>query len=88
MSSLCLTVPELLFVIFDSRDRHGHRILNLRNVALVCKTFLEPALDLLWSIQTDLRPLLKCFPADLWEETSLDPWKFVCTLLVRVHIDL
>lgn len=35
---------------------------QLLNVALTCKAFCEPALDLLWYYLPDLHPLLKCLP--------------------------
>ncbi|KAK7050736.1 hypothetical protein R3P38DRAFT_2605600 [Favolaschia claudopus] len=38
----------------------------LSRVALVCRQFLEPALDLLWEKQSELDNLLKCLPSNTW----------------------
>ena len=37
-------------------------------LACCCKSFEGPVLDVLWEIQDQLIPLLKCFPEDIWEE--------------------
>lgn len=37
-------------------------------LACCCKTFEEPALDVLWETQNRLIPLLECLPRDAWEE--------------------
>jgi hypothetical protein len=68
----CLQVLEILTNIFESREDHNpyKRILKPYVLALVCKTFSEVALDMLWRWQGDIRPLLKCFPQDLWEESK------------------
>ncbi|KAJ7635267.1 hypothetical protein FB45DRAFT_1143401 [Roridomyces roridus] len=39
---------------------------NLASLARTCKTFRDPALDLLWCRQTSLQPALRLFPEDLW----------------------
>lgn len=41
-----------------------HAILHL---ALVCKAFHEPALDILWRDMQGLEKLLRTFPEDVWE---------------------
>ena len=49
----CLRVLEILTIIFESLESCSpyKRILKLSTLALVCKTFSEPALDILWRRQ-------------------------------------
>ncbi|KAF7985997.1 hypothetical protein HWV62_41316 [Athelia sp. TMB] len=66
-----LEIPELLLNIFSSRDVNSGNAkpvltLQLNRVALVCKVFRDPALEVLWGSQTiDLRTLFCCFPSDV-----------------------
>lgn len=81
----CLQVSDILRCIVDSRESLSgagfeRRILsnsNLLAFALACKDFLEPALDIRWIQVHEFRHLLKCFPADLWEEIAHESgeWK-------------
>ncbi|KAF9460419.1 hypothetical protein BDZ94DRAFT_1266201 [Collybia nuda] len=65
----CLEISELLTRIFlfttGSRDvwpvRGSSTLLAL---ALTCKTFSGPALDILWSFMPGLKPLIPCLPSD------------------------
>ncbi|KAJ7635234.1 hypothetical protein FB45DRAFT_830849 [Roridomyces roridus] len=73
-----LSQPEILDVIFDfvrtlgsDPDHlpwaHGSEAKrDLASIARTCKTFRDPALDILWRRQTSLRPALLLFPEDLW----------------------
>ncbi|KAF7977264.1 hypothetical protein HWV62_4395 [Athelia sp. TMB] len=58
-------------MIFSSRDIYSldsDHTLQLSRIALVCKTFVDPALDILWGDRwIDLRNLFHCFPADVVE---------------------
>ncbi|KAJ7695387.1 hypothetical protein B0H17DRAFT_1131440 [Mycena rosella] len=40
---------------------------DLVALALTAHNFCPHALDLLWWVQTSLKPLIQCFPSDLWE---------------------
>jgi hypothetical protein len=67
-----LLVPEILLDIFDhvnesvdlpSDDPPCERLLSLQSLASLattCKTFHEPAMDLLWANIDELEPLLGC----------------------------
>ena len=58
----CLQIPEILAGVFGSlEDRHLH------HVAVVCQSFLEPALDALWGrAWVHLDTVLDCIlPLDL-----------------------
>ncbi|TFY77486.1 hypothetical protein EWM64_g6527 [Hericium alpestre] len=44
-------------------------------LALTCKTFLNPALDALWSVMYSMEPLLKCLVPHDWER---------CTVVLRI----
>jgi hypothetical protein len=67
---LSLQITEILTNIFDSYNDETPDKITLRNLALVCKIFHEPALDALWKFQQSIWTLLKTFPGDLWEETG------------------
>uniref|UniRef100_A0A5K1K0P3 Cell surface hydrophobicity-associated protein n=1 Tax=Ganoderma boninense TaxID=34458 RepID=A0A5K1K0P3_9APHY len=41
---------------------------TLAALAVTCKAFMEPALNVLWKSQRSLGPLVRTLPADLWEE--------------------
>ncbi|KAG1748242.1 uncharacterized protein EDB91DRAFT_1112875 [Suillus paluster] len=57
---------------------------SLLVLALTCKSFTEPALDLLWRHLGGLDPLIRCLPQSLWKEdknklqfqrpTTFDDW--------------
>ncbi|KAG6860424.1 hypothetical protein C0995_011329 [Termitomyces sp. Mi166 len=54
-------IVKIIIGHLDSDNNHDTRK-NLLNAALVCKAFLEPALDSLWESMTTLLPLLKLLP--------------------------
>jgi hypothetical protein len=41
--------------------------MDLVNVAMTCSRLAGPALDILWSEQSSLVPLIMCLPRDTWE---------------------
>ncbi|KAH7925254.1 hypothetical protein BV22DRAFT_1034258 [Leucogyrophana mollusca] len=43
---------------------------TLASLARTCRSFHDPALDLLYADMTTLKPLIKCMPRDLWKETE------------------
>jgi hypothetical protein len=67
----CLEITEILYNIFNSFEVFASHS-NFLSLALVSKAFHEPALDVLWKFQRSLLPLIKTFPADVWEEEG-DP---------------
>lgn len=68
----CLQVTELLYYIFGwhatrSAGAQGSR--TLYSLALTCRAFQQPALDILWEdMKGSLAPLIKCLPSDVWEK--------------------
>ncbi|KAJ7622916.1 hypothetical protein DFH06DRAFT_1447108 [Mycena polygramma] len=70
----CLNIPELVDLIFGElqcplpNQALGHR--DFAALARTCKTFLDPALRLLWREQGTLSNLLKCLPSHLWREDT------------------
>ncbi|KDQ51684.1 hypothetical protein JAAARDRAFT_210967 [Jaapia argillacea MUCL 33604] len=69
----CLQLPELLSQIIEflSPDPPWAKgTSNLATLARTCRLFYEPALDALWEHQSDLGPLIKCMPKDLWDESE------------------
>lgn len=68
----CLKVPELLSIIFGFayNDAEGQDHISSSTMlasALTCRLFVEPALDLLWEVQSDIVQLLRCFPSEIYE---------------------
>lgn len=91
----CLLVPEILQNILNSHQKHNgaeyQRILTAHNLlaaTLSCKWFAEPALDLIWKHVPDLRYLLKCLPAGLWEETVDNDHKTFVRAIIPTAFDL
>ncbi|KAG1876405.1 hypothetical protein F4604DRAFT_697118 [Suillus subluteus] len=68
---------------------------SLLALALTCKSFTGPALDLLWRQLAGLEPLIKCLPQSLWKQDGkklqfqrtmiLDDWSIFCKYNYRVH---
>ena len=67
----CLNVDEILRLLaceLIGSEANATAV----SFACCCKSFQEPALDVLWKTQDRLTPLLKCFPQDVWEEKNGD----------------
>jgi hypothetical protein len=59
-----LEIPELLAVIFEHLYYDSDTYCGTLALALTCKRFQEPALDVLWSFLPHILPLFKCLPED------------------------
>ena len=74
----CLRVYEILANIFsgiNTDDRtHIFGRATLGSLATTCKTFTEPALDVLWNTQPCLFQLLKNLPGDAIEIEKKRKW--------------
>lgn len=68
-----LRLEEILLNIFASghyrtpgpinkQDNASHPTTDLAALARTCRTFKEPALDVLWAELTNLSPLVRCLP--------------------------
>ncbi|KAJ7647935.1 hypothetical protein FB45DRAFT_894810 [Roridomyces roridus] len=73
----CLTIPEVLGLIFEKVKKHGgeyppwsddEALETFASLALTCRAFQDPALDMLWSEQDTIRNVLKTLPSCLWVE--------------------
>jgi hypothetical protein len=64
-----LLAERILLNIFDHVHADGDDDGSVYNLAITCRAFQEPAMDVLWRVQMSLVPLVKCLPTDLWEET-------------------
>ena len=74
----CLSVPEILSNIFQyvkCAIKEGPA--TLASAARTCKTFSEPALDILWRDQSSLMPLIKCLPANALKESRFSKSRLV-----------
>lgn len=63
----CLEIREILDNIFGylvPYNYRGHGLGTLAALARTCKTFSEPALDILWYSQDSVVPLISCLPSD------------------------
>lgn len=61
----CFEIPEILLDIFEHVYVSHKGRSDLASLALTCKLFSGPALDILWRIQTSFLPLLMTFPREL-----------------------
>ena len=72
-----LEVQEILLNIFrffgrrhyDRDDGPG----DLASLARTCRTFKEPALDILWEVLDDLSPLARCLPEISYQPRTTNP---------------
>ena len=59
----CLQIPELIGR-FACEAKACNRVGSVAAMARACRTFLEPALDVLWMEQEELDNLIKSLPGD------------------------
>ncbi|KAH9919410.1 uncharacterized protein B0H18DRAFT_636572 [Fomitopsis serialis] len=70
-----LTIREFIEMVVDEDTRpFSLADPTLLALALTCRTFQEPALDMLWASQYGLGHLVQCLPEDLWtySDNSMD----------------
>ncbi|KAJ8592381.1 hypothetical protein M405DRAFT_931524 [Rhizopogon salebrosus TDB-379] len=90
-----MSIPELRREIFQLVDRKELRKKTLLALAVTCKSFTGPALDLLWRELDSFAPLIRCLPPSLWKLDKLelqfqramtsDDWSIFCKYNHRVH---
>ncbi|KAG2069548.1 hypothetical protein BDR04DRAFT_1156577 [Suillus decipiens] len=96
VSSTLGRIPEFSdWEMDDVDDEFGFMRESLLALALTCKSFAGPALDLLWRHLGGLDPLIKCLPQSLWEQDgkklefqrtmTLDDWSIFCKYNHRVR---
>ncbi|KAG1803129.1 uncharacterized protein BJ212DRAFT_1304691 [Suillus subaureus] len=54
-------------IIYSVLEHVKSSAMDLVNVAMTCSTLAGPALNILWSTQSSLAPLIMCLPQDTWE---------------------
>lgn len=62
----CLRVDEILKILACELVASGAKATAVA-LASCCKSFEDPALDVLWKTQDRLLPLLKSLPGDVWK---------------------
>jgi hypothetical protein len=67
-----MSILELRQEIFQLVDRDLSRKKTLLALAVTCKSFTEPALDLLWRELDLFSPLIRCLPPSLWKLDKLE----------------
>ncbi|OAX30957.1 hypothetical protein K503DRAFT_870818 [Rhizopogon vinicolor AM-OR11-026] len=93
-----MSISELRWNIFQMVDAGSYaRNMTLLALALTCKSFTEPALDLLWRELHGLSPLIRCLPSSLWKlngpkphlnfmrSMTLDDWSIFCKYNHRIQ---
>lgn len=78
-----LQTPDIFLEILDQIEASSPESVendnrSLVNIAVVCRSWLEPALSRLWKRQKDLLPLFKTLPPHKW---SIDE----CGSFVRTY---
>ncbi|KAJ7135893.1 hypothetical protein C8R44DRAFT_769252 [Mycena epipterygia] len=64
----CLYTEDIVRLICAQVFHDNHP--DLVALALTAHHFHPHALDFLWRVQTSLKPLIQCFPSDLWEDRN------------------
>jgi hypothetical protein len=57
-------------IVYSILEHLNWPLRNLRNVAMTCTRLAGPALNVLWSEQSTLFPLIKCLPKDALSVTN------------------
>ncbi|KAJ7779710.1 hypothetical protein B0H16DRAFT_1359461 [Mycena metata] len=72
-----LEIPEIVQEVFHQIDGPlpsgspgGYDLKTLAALARTCTAFCDPALDLLWAEQHNMKALMGCFPDDLFTEVE------------------
>ena len=73
-------VAEMLLV--ESYSKPEDFRTALRNMALTCRAFYEPAMNIAWHTLHTLRPVVKCFPENIWEQD--DDGQVVCQIILTI----
>jgi hypothetical protein len=71
-SARTMSISELRQEIFQLVDRKLWRKKTLLALAVTCKSFTGPALDLLWRELDLFSPLIRCLPPSLWKLDKLE----------------
>ncbi|KAI5896959.1 uncharacterized protein SCHCODRAFT_02570238 [Schizophyllum commune H4-8] len=70
-----LETTELISIICDFAGGPYYSCsADVLRLALTCRRFLEPALDVLWHDVYNIAHLLKCFPPDIWMQEETVDW--------------
>lgn len=48
---------------------------DLVSVALACRAFYEPAMDVVWRDLPGMGPLIKCLPAKFWQLKEMEKFR-------------
>ncbi|KAG1823632.1 uncharacterized protein BJ212DRAFT_1325680 [Suillus subaureus] len=92
ISELRLKIFQLVHDTFTGVSKNNNK--TLLALALTCKLFTGPALDLLWQDLRGLAPLIRCLPQSLWKVTgklelqrtmTFDDWSIFCKYNHRVR---
>jgi len=86
-SARTMSISELRWKIFQLVDLGPSRNKTLLALALTCKSFTGPALDLLWRELIGLGALIRCLPPTLWklEKRTAAIWELVSQTLAHIR---
>lgn len=80
----CLSVLDILLTVFEDAVISP---IDLARIATTCRTFSEPALDILWRDPGDIAAILGTMAPDLWRLTEAkDDTGHYCKDLVSMQI--
>ena len=65
----CLNVDEILRLIAEKLIESESKA-TAASLACCCRLVHDPVLDTLWETQSQLIPLLKCLPQEVWKEEN------------------
>ncbi|TCD69600.1 hypothetical protein EIP91_007022 [Steccherinum ochraceum] len=66
----CLLISEIMEKILGHAHDFEEGLPTLAAMAASCKTFCDPAMDVLWREVADVVPIMQCLPADAWQVTA------------------
>lgn len=80
----CLEIHDIVCLLCDALDEVApweEASSNFLNMALTCRGFLDPGLNMLWKSITNLDPIISCLPGNLWKTTNFREDNYLVTVL-------
>ncbi|KIJ06202.1 hypothetical protein PAXINDRAFT_92362 [Paxillus involutus ATCC 200175] len=81
----CLQIREILLEVFELVFTSENPYPELARLARTCRSFHEPAIDLLWYEQPSLLPLVMCFPREILDFSETRAGSYALGTVVRLQ---